>query len=68
VQFATNYFYYGTKFLVKAGTQVARIEDLKGKTIVSTTGTTNFQILRSLNEEKKLAWSCSAQRTTPSRR
>jgi ABC-type amino acid transport substrate-binding protein len=54
VQFATNYFYTGTKFLVKAGTQVAKIEDLKGKTIVSTTGTTNFQILRSLNEEKKL--------------
>jgi glutamate/aspartate transport system substrate-binding protein len=54
VQFATNYFYTGTKFLVKAGTQVNKIEDLKGKTIVSTTGTTNFQILRSLNEEKKL--------------
>ena len=54
VQFATNYFYTGTKFLVKAGTQVAKVEDLKGKTIVSTTGTTNFQILRSLNEEKKL--------------
>ncbi len=54
VQFATNYFYTGTKFLVKAGTQVAKIEDLKGKTIVSTTGTTNFQILRGLNEEKKL--------------
>jgi len=54
VQFATNYFYTGTKFLVKSGTQVAKIEDLKGKVIVSTTGTTNFQILRSLNEEKKL--------------
>jgi glutamate/aspartate transport system substrate-binding protein len=54
VQFATNYFYTGTKFLVKAGTHVAKIEDLKGKTIVSTTGTTNFQILRGLNEEKKL--------------
>ena len=54
VQFATNYFYTGTKFLVKSGTQVAKIDDLKGKTIVSTTGTTNFQILRGLNEEKKL--------------
>ena len=28
--------------------------DLKGKTIVSTTGTTNFKILRNLNEERKL--------------
>ena len=54
VQFATNYFYTGTRFLVKAGTQISKIEDLKGKTIVSTTGTTNFKILRQLNEEKKL--------------
>jgi len=54
VQFAINYFYTGTKFLVKTGTSVKNIEDLKGKTIVSTTGTTNFQILRNLNEEKKL--------------
>ena len=54
VQFAINYFYTGTKFLVKTGTTVKTIDDLKGKTIVSTTGTTNFQILRGLNEEKKL--------------
>ena len=54
VQFATNYFYTGTKFLVKSGTAIKSIDDLKGKTIVSTTGTTNYQILRNLNEEKKL--------------
>lgn len=54
VQFAINYFYTGTRFLVKAGTQIKTIEDLKGKTIVSTTGTTNYKILRNLNEEKKL--------------
>lgn len=54
VQFATNYFYTGTKFLVKTGTTVKSLEDLKGKVVVSTTGTTNFQILRNLNEEKKL--------------
>ncbi len=54
VQFATNYFYTGTRFLVKTGTTIKTIDDLKGKTIVSTTGTTNFQILRNLNEEKKL--------------
>jgi ABC-type amino acid transport substrate-binding protein len=54
VQFAINYFYTGTRFLVKTGTQVKAIDDLKGKTIVSTTGTTNYKILRNLNEEKKL--------------
>ena len=54
VQFAIDYFYTGTRFLVKTGTQVKSIDDLKGKTIVSTTGTTNYKILRNLNEEKKL--------------
>jgi ABC-type amino acid transport substrate-binding protein len=54
VQFAINYFYTGTRFLVKTGTQVKSIDDLKGKTVVSTTGTTNLKILRNLNEEKNL--------------
>ena len=56
VQFATNYFYTGTRFLVKVGTNVKTLDDLKGKTIVSTTGTTNYKILRNLNEEKKLGF------------
>ena len=54
VAFATNYFYTGTRFLVKAGTSVKSLADLSGKTVVSTTGTTNYKILRNLNEEKKL--------------
>lgn len=54
VAFATNYFYTGTRFLVKAGSPVKSLDDLKGKTVVSTTGTTNFKIIRNLNEEKKL--------------
>ena len=54
VQFATNYFYTGTRFLVKTGTNVAKLGDLAGKQVVSTTGTTNFQIIRRLNEEQKL--------------
>ena len=54
VQFATNYFYTGTRFLVKTGTAVKTIDDLKGKTVVSTAGTTNYQILRNLNEQNKL--------------
>jgi len=54
VQFAINYFYTGTRFLVKAGTNVNKLSDLAGKTVVSTTGTTNYQIIRRLNEEQKL--------------
>ena len=54
VAFATNYFYTGTRFLVKAGAPIRSLDDLKGKQVVSTTGTTNFRIIRNLNEEKKL--------------
>jgi len=54
VAFATNYFYTGTRFLVKAGTPLKALDDLKGKVVVSTTGTTNFRVIRNLNEEKKL--------------
>ena len=54
VQFAINYFYTGTRFLVKTGTNVNKLSDLAGKQVVSTTGTTNFQIIRRLNEEQKL--------------
>jgi len=54
VAFAINYFYTGTRFLVKAGAPVKSLDDLKGKPVVSTTGTTNFRIIRNLNEERKL--------------
>ena len=54
VAFAVNYFYTGTRFLVKTGTPVTKLSDLAGKQVVSTTGTTNFQIIRRLNEEQKL--------------
>jgi glutamate/aspartate transport system substrate-binding protein len=53
VSFAINYFYTGTRFLVKADSGIKSINDLKGKKVVSTTGTTNYQILRNLNDEKK---------------
>ena len=54
VQFAINYFYTGTKFLVKTGTTVKSIEDLKGKTIVSTAGTTNIKGMTEINAAKNL--------------
>jgi glutamate/aspartate transport system substrate-binding protein len=52
VAFATNYFYTGTRFLVKADSGIKSVADLKGKKVVSTTGTTNFQVLRKLNAER----------------
>jgi glutamate/aspartate transport system substrate-binding protein len=54
VAFSINYFYTGTRFLVKANSPVKSIDDLKGKKVVSTTGTTNLQVLRKANAERNL--------------
>jgi glutamate/aspartate transport system substrate-binding protein len=56
VAFATNYFYTGTRLLVKAGSPIKGVADLRGRKVVSTTGTTNFRIMRALNEERSLGF------------
>ncbi len=54
VAFAINYFYTGTRLLVKSDSPIKSMADLKGKKVVSTTGTTNFQVMRKLNLDKNL--------------
>jgi len=54
VTFAINYFYTGTRFLVKANSGIKGLADLNNKVVVSTTGTTNFRIVRNLITEQKL--------------
>jgi ABC-type amino acid transport substrate-binding protein len=56
VAFAINYFYTGTRLLVKSGSPVKTLADLKGKKVVSTTGTTNFQVLRKANADRNLGF------------
>lgn len=56
VAFATNYFYTGTRLLVRAGSTIKSSSDLKGRKVVSTTGTTNYQVLRKLNAEQNLGF------------
>lgn len=56
VAFAINYFYTGTRLLVKTGSPVKTLADLKGKRVVSTTGTTNYQVLRKVNVERSLGF------------
>ena len=56
VAFATNYFYTGTRLLVRTGSPIKSTADLKGKKVVSTTGTTNYQVLRKLNAEQNLGF------------
>ena len=56
VAFATNYFYTGTRFIVKTGSSIKSLEDLKGKKVVSTTGTSNYQVLRKVNADKNVGF------------
>jgi len=56
VAFATNYFYTGTRFLTKANSGIKSLADLKGKKVVSTTGTTNYQVLRNINSEQNVGF------------
>ena len=54
VTFAINYFYTGTRFYVKANSPIKSAADLANKKVVSTVGTTNFQVLRKLNSDRNL--------------
>jgi glutamate/aspartate transport system substrate-binding protein len=54
VAFAINYFYTGTRFLVKADSGIKGLGDLSKKVLVSTIGTTNFKLLRDEINTRKL--------------
>ncbi len=54
VQFAINHFYTGTRLLVKKASGIKNYADLAKKTVASTTGTTNAQVIRKYNQENNL--------------
>ena len=54
VTFSTNMFYTGTRLLVKKSSGVKNYADLAKKTVASTTGTTNAQVIRKYNTDTKL--------------
>ena len=54
VAFAPTYFMTGTKIIVKKASGIRGYDDLKGKTVVFTAGTTNERAMKAYNDEKKL--------------
>ncbi|RYD81861.1 MAG: amino acid ABC transporter substrate-binding protein [Verrucomicrobiaceae bacterium] len=54
VSFSNSYFMSDTKYLAKKASNLKSIEDLKGKTVVSTAGTLNLKLLYEANEKQKL--------------
>ncbi|MFN6184020.1 MAG: amino acid ABC transporter substrate-binding protein [Burkholderiales bacterium] len=54
VEFAMSHFFTGTRFLVRKDSGIKTWDDLKGKRIVSTTGTTNVGVIREFIKERGL--------------
>ena len=54
VTFAINHFYTGTRLLTKKSSGVKNYADLAKKTVASTTGTTNAQVIRRYSADKNL--------------
>ncbi|MBC7469908.1 MAG: transporter substrate-binding domain-containing protein [Ramlibacter sp.] len=54
VAFAINHFYTGTRLLVKKTSRITNYANLAGKTVSSTTGTTNSQVMRKYNADNSL--------------
>ncbi len=54
VSFAPTYFMTGTKIVVKKSSGIKSYDDLKGKTVVFTQGTTNERAMKAYNDAKNL--------------
>jgi glutamate/aspartate transport system substrate-binding protein len=54
VWFTMTHFVTANKFVAKRSAKLAKLDDLKGKTVVSTAGTTNIKQLTQLNAERNL--------------
>ena len=54
VWFTNTHFVTASRYVTKKKNNINKIDDLKGKTVVSTTGTTNIKQLNDINTERKL--------------
>ena len=51
IDYSITFFLTGTKLLVRKGSGIKEIEDLKGKGLGSLVGSSNIKVLRKINEE-----------------
>ena len=54
VSFTITHFVTANRFVSKKANSLKRVEDLKGKTVVSTSGTTNIKQITEVNAQKNL--------------
>ncbi len=57
VAFTITHFVTANRYVAKKSSNIAKLDDLKGKTVVSTAGTTNIAWLTKTNAEKNLGMS-----------
>jgi glutamate/aspartate transport system substrate-binding protein len=55
--FSNTIFIIGTRLMAKKGSGIHDFADLKGKTVVTTAGTTSERILRKMNQDKNMGMS-----------
>jgi glutamate/aspartate transport system substrate-binding protein len=54
VSFTNSHFVTASRYVTKKSSKITKIDDLKGKTVVSTSGSTNIKQLNDVNNERKL--------------
>jgi glutamate/aspartate transport system substrate-binding protein len=54
VSFTITHFVTATRFVAKKSSDLRKLEDLKGKTLASTAGTTNIKLITELNAQRNL--------------
>src|SRR5262245_57764816 len=54
VSFTNTHFLTASRYVSKKSSKIGSMDDLKGKTVVSTSGTTNIKQLNDVNNERKL--------------
>jgi glutamate/aspartate transport system substrate-binding protein len=54
VSFTNSHFVTASRYVTKKASNITKIDDLKGKTVVSTSGSTNIKQLNDVNNERKL--------------
>ena len=54
VSFTNSHFVTASRYVTKKTSNIAQIDDLKGKTVVSTSGSTNIKQLNDVNNQRQL--------------
>ena len=67
IAYSNTHFLTASRYVTKKSSKINSIDDLKGKSVVSTAGTTNIKQLTEANAKRNLGPTSSRPRITPRR-